>query len=213
MSCVQWLVMQTNSFRCGNLFAVLAGITFASVAFNARSEAKIVYTPVNVTTAGNGHMQVDVNHDGLKDFAIQAAVAGVYCGTGGGGVHAVVTVTPTTGDGVVANAGNAAALASGVSVGPPLTFYKYQALMTNSLLSRGCGSYRYGSWCSGYAYSCRKTAYLGLKFLVNGQTHYGWAYVTISANIFGGSLSTTLQGFAFETIAGQGIKTGQTSGT
>src|SRR5205823_5996531 len=149
----------------------------------------------------NGHIKIDLNHDGTRDFDIQAAASGVYCGTGSGGVHAVVTVTPNTGDGVVASGGNAAALASGIRVGPGVAFYKSQALMTNSLLSRGCGSYRYGNWCSGYAYACSRTAYLGLEFLVNGQIHYGWAYVSVSASIFNG-LSVTLKGYAYETIAG-----------
>jgi hypothetical protein len=184
---------------------------FVSMASNTRSEAKIIYTAVTKTPV-NGHIKVDVNHDGIKDFDIQAAVAAVYCGTGSGGIHAVVTVLPATGDAVVANLGNATALDTGVRVGPALTFYKYQALMTNSLLSRGCGSYRTGNWCIGYAYSCGRAAYLGLKFLVNGQTHYGWAFVTVNASIFNG-LRVTLEGFAYETIAGQGITTGQTSGT
>ena len=98
------------------------------------------------------------------------------------------------------------------SVSSQFTFYKYQSLMTNFLLSRGCGSYRNGNWCSGYVYSCSKTAYLGLKFLVNGQTHYAWAYVTISGSLRSG-LSVRLRGFAYETIAGHAINTGQTSGT
>jgi len=178
---------------------------------SSRSEAKVIYRAVDVTV-NNGHIKIDLNHDGTRDFDIQAAASGVYCGTGSGGVHAVVTVTPNTGDGVVASGGNAAALASGIRVGPGVAFYKSQALMTNSLLSRGCGSYRYGNWCSGYAYACSRTAHLGLEFLVNGQIHYGWAYVSVSASIFNG-LSVTLKGYAYETIAGHSILTGQTSGT
>ena len=186
-------------------------VALSVLAVPTRSEAKIVYTPVDVTV-NSGHIKIDVNHDGVKDFDIQAAFSGVACGIGHG-VHGVVTVTPTAGDGVVVTGGTwAAALGTGVSVSPQFTFYKYQSLMTNFLLSRGCGSYRNGNWCSGYAYSCSKTAYLGLKFLVNGQTHYAWAYVTISGSLRSG-LSVRLRGFAYETIAGHAITTGQTSGT
>jgi len=193
---------------------LIAALTFAAsvLAVSTRSEAKIVYTAVDVT-ANSGHIKFDLNHDGIKDFDIQAAANAVYCGTGGG-VHGVVTITPTTGNGVVVSGGFlAAALGSGISVGPALAFQKYQSLMTNFLLSRGCGgSYRDGNWCSGFIYYCSRTAYLGLKFVVNGQTHYGWAYVIVSGSITSG-LTVTLRGFAYETIAGYAITTGQTSGT
>jgi hypothetical protein len=193
---------------------IIAALTFGVclLAVPTQSEAKIVYTAVDVSV-NSGHIKIDLNHDGTKDFDIQAAASSVYCGTGSGGIHAVVTIAPNTGDGVVVSGGtSAAALASGVSVASGLAFDKYQSLMTNSLLSRGCGSYRNGNWCSGYAYSCSKTAYLGLKFLINGQTHYGWAYVTVSGSLFSG-LTVTLRGFAYDTIAGHAITTGQTSGT
>ena len=175
MSSAKWLFTRQHT-----LFATFAPITFVSVVLNARSEAEIVYTAVDVTMGGSGYMEVDLDHNGIKDFDIQAAGTEVSCGSTSGGVHVVITTTPTTGNGVVANVGNAAALASGVRVGPALTFYDSQTLMTNSLLTRGCNSYRYGEWCSRYSYSCGKSAYLGLKFMVNGQTylmdgHMSWS--------------------------------------
>jgi len=192
---------------------IIATLTFAVsiLTVPTQSEAKVVYTAVDVTV-NSGHIKFDINHDGIKDFDIQAAISAVACGATGNGVHGVVTVTPTAGDGVVSGGTWAAALASGVSVASGLAFDKYQSLMTNFLLSRGCGSYHNGNWCSGYAYSCSRTAYLGLKFLINGQSHYGWAYVTVSGSVFSG-LTVTLRGYAYETIAGHAITTGQTSGT
>src|SRR5205823_13692186 len=104
---------------------VIVTLTFAITVLmiSSRSEAKVIYSAVDVTV-NNGHIKIDLNHDGTRDFDIQAAASGVYCGTGSGGVHAVVTVTPNTGDGVVASGGNAAALASGIRVGPGVAFYK-----------------------------------------------------------------------------------------
>ncbi len=214
MSCFEWTFTRwANSLRHGNLFATLAAITLVSVAFNVPSEAKIVYTSVSTTLTGSGHIKIDLNHDGIKDFDIQSAVSLIYCG--GHEIHGVVTVKPTTGDGVVASGTHAAALASGIQVGPTQSFFSnYQSLMTNFLFTRGCGHlpYRYGNWCSGTTfYSCSGAGYLGLRFLVNGQMHYGWAYVTVKGGVSG--LSVTLKSFAYETIAGRGITTGQTSGT
>src|SRR5947209_6710238 len=84
--------------RLTRLLAVVAFLSFA-----ARVEAKIVYTPVNATLSGSGHFAIDVNHDGIRDFYIQATSAPIYCGTGGGGIGGKVTITPATGNGVVAN--------------------------------------------------------------------------------------------------------------
>jgi len=55
-----------------------------------------------------------------------------------------------------------------------------------------------------------------LEFQIEGKTHYGWAYVEVAATgpsgVKPGTLHTTLIGFAYETIPGQAIKTGETSG-
>ena len=48
--------------------------------------------------------------------------------------------------------------------------------------------------------------YLGLEFQINGQTHYGWAELST----YGRTGVNFLYGFAYETIAGKGIQTGQT---
>jgi hypothetical protein len=194
--------------------AVLIASCALTTIFAKPAAAKIVYTPVNTTLTGGGHIKIDLNHDGVKDFDIQAAVSLVACGFGHG-LHGVVTITPTTGDGVIASGTQAAALVSGISVGPTGTFSNSPSLMTNFFFSRGCGSsYLYGNWCHrSAAYGCSGTGYLGLRFLFNGQTHYGWAYVTVTGGLFNGpALSVTLKSFAYETIAGRSITTGQTSG-
>lgn len=194
--------------------AVLIASCALTMIFVKPASATIVYTPVNTTLTGSGHIKIDLNHDGIKDFDIQGAAAGLYCGTGGGGVHGVVTITPTTGDGEIASGTNATPLVSGISVGPNGAFSNSGSLMTNFLLGRGCGSmYLYGNWCHrSAAYRCAGAGYLGLRFLINGQVHYGWAYVTVTGGLLGPALSVTVKSFAYETIAGRGITTGQTSG-
>ena len=56
--------------------------------------------------------------------------------------------------------------------------------------------------------------YLGFKFQINGETHYGWARLTV--NFHGGPLKVRtweahLTGYAYETVAGQAIAAGETS--
>jgi hypothetical protein len=55
-----------------------------------------------------------------------------------------------------------------------------------------------------------KHRYLGLKFKIKGQFHFGWARiaVTTARNNF----TATLTGYAYETIPGKGIIAGKTKG-
>jgi hypothetical protein len=52
--------------------------------------------------------------------------------------------------------------------------------------------------------------YLGLKFLIKGKTHYGWARLNVT--ISGDVINATLTGYAYETVAVKAIITGKTQG-
>ena len=56
--------------------------------------------------------------------------------------------------------------------------------------------------------------YLGLKFTINGKTHYGWARLNVSFQINQGrgTLKATLTGYAYETIPNKAIVAGRTKG-
>jgi hypothetical protein len=55
-----------------------------------------------------------------------------------------------------------------------------------------------------------KQAYLGLKFVIKGKTHFGWARVKGNFNSF--PYTATLTGYAYETIPNKPIITGKTKG-
>jgi len=55
-----------------------------------------------------------------------------------------------------------------------------------------------------------RNRYLGLKFEINGQIHYGWARLSVQRQQY--HLTATLTGYAYETIPNTEIKAGQTSG-
>jgi peptidoglycan hydrolase-like protein with peptidoglycan-binding domain len=56
-----------------------------------------------------------------------------------------------------------------------------------------------------------KNRYLGLKFSVNGETHYGWARLNVSFRA--PHITATLTGYAYETEANKAIDAGQTKET
>lgn len=178
--------------------AVLAAVGLLSLAWPA--EAKVVYTPVNVTISGNGSISLDLNHDGITDFVIRSVSLVTVCGDRGGLIGST-KITPKTGNGIVVSHLNfAELLGSGIPIGAGADFYKAQAVVTQFFL------------CSSGTHTA--DGYLGLEFQINGQTHYGWARVAIYAyyTYFRHVMRTTLLDFAYETIPGLAIKTGQTSG-
>jgi len=55
-----------------------------------------------------------------------------------------------------------------------------------------------------------KLAYLGVKFLIKGKTHFGWARVKVDTQQK--PFAATLTGYAYETIPGKPIIAGATKG-
>jgi hypothetical protein len=64
----------------------------------------------------------------------------------------------------------------------------------------------YGPWLNGG--KGVKNRYLGIRFQIKGQVHYGWARMTVTTTQR--SFTATLTGYAYETIPGKPIIAGQT---
>jgi probable HAF family extracellular repeat protein len=171
---------------------------FAMLAITA--QASIVYTPVNVTLPTNGFYAIDLNHDGIADFTFQTESGFAICPGGAERYHTRLRVRPTTGG--IMGTRDADALQSGIQIDSGQTFWGSTALMYEKYFGPGCGQFDPGQW------SNVRLLYLGLEFQVNGQIHYGWAQLTTNSS----TGVDTLYGFAYETVAGQPIKTGQRFG-
>lgn len=196
------------------LFSYAAAASAAGVSLFAATqsaEAKIVYTAANITVPANSSVKLDVNNDGIADFSFYFYAYGprrVPLGY----FEDAVTIDPSKTGNEVWNVQSskgtecAAALPSGVKVGVGAAFGANELLL----------------WASaGTAYSipdprCKfaslpRGAYLGLKFLINGETHYGWAHVTVTSSANLGK-KAVITGYAYETVPNQPIFTGKTSG-
>jgi hypothetical protein len=57
-----------------------------------------------------------------------------------------------------------------------------------------------------------KQAYLGLKFVIKGKTHFGWARLKVSVDPLKLSITAILTGYAYETTPGKPIIAGATKG-
>jgi hypothetical protein len=98
----------------------------------------------------------------------------------------------------------AAALNKGVSVAAKSPFHQGPEPLWMFVSVYDTGSHTsFGPWLN-----VRGQRYLGLKFVVNGKTHYGWARVKIDRP----TDHMTLTGYAYETIPNKPIITGATKG-
>jgi hypothetical protein len=187
------------------LAASAAGV--GALAFTQPAWAEIVYTNVNTPVILNGGpLMLDLNNDGIADFKL----TNFSYLTEGIGTFFLAIAPAQSGNGVLPITSNqkivAAALSSGHDIGAKNSFLKNNAqlYMARNKFNTARGSY-YGQWLS------VEYAYLGLKFVINGQPHYGWAQVKFGST--GGFLSASLSGYAYETIANHPIKAGEKSGT
>jgi hypothetical protein len=51
--------------------------------------------------------------------------------------------------------------------------------------------------------------YLALKFVIEGKIHLGWARLSVSCPLRSLAVTATLTGYAYETVPGKAIRTGQ----
>jgi len=58
-----------------------------------------------------------------------------------------------------------------------------------------------------------KNRYLGMKFLIKGKPHFGWARLNASCSPKVGGVTGLLTGYAYETIPNKPIVTGKTKGS
>lgn len=170
------------------------------VAIVVPASASISYTPVNFVIPNNGAYGIDFNHDGIKDFWIGSFFGRTLCGLRGG-VHGSANVSPVnSGSGVILTGVFAAALPAGSPVGPAQSFVQRQTQLM--FFNFGCGGGSGGNWLD------VSNHYLGLEFQIGGQTHYGWAELSVNGSDHG--LTTIVVGFAYETDPDTEIITGQT---
>jgi|HubBroStandDraft_2_1064218.scaffolds.fasta_scaffold71618_2 hypothetical protein len=161
--------------------------------------AEVVYTPANLTLK-QGITPLDINNDGVNDFRFYR---------GGYGHGSRLFILQQDAKNLVFNSAtfNAAPLPSGARIGPKGAFNEdedkawFMAGWSEGL--SGISSRSDGPWKQA------QSTYLGLKFSVNGETHYGWARMTVNAKT---GIVATLTGYAYETIPNKPILAGQTSG-
>ena len=191
-----------NSVLDKRLLGYAAAATAAL--FSQSAEGKIVYTAANTNIPTNTLVPLDLNNDGVKDFQFYFFFFQDARKLPEGQFSSGLEIYPETGNSVwaaqTAKFVCAAALPAGVEVGKNRPFSgDYLPLWQ-----------KFGSYTRGASGRCpwasrHHGAFLGLKFYISGELHYGWAHVTVGS-------TNVLDGYAYETVPNQAIDTGKTSG-
>ena len=199
-----------------NLLAYAAAATGAVLVSAAPSAgAQIVYTPSNTPFPLNHQNQgpvfttLDLNNDGVPDFTFAMSSTAHFSSIGyTTRFKLYMKVVPDqTGNEVVQGslAPTASAVPAGVTIGPKEKFVA-DGYMVHQVYSRqGQINQSSGTW------QPVEFAYIGLKFMINGQVHYGWARVKFPYPY--GYKYPSIYGYAYESTPNTPIVTGQTSGT
>lgn len=185
--------------------ASAAGI--AVLALSPAAAARIVYTPAHESLVG---LTLDLNHDGKGDVQFNQNVNA----TTSVGMQSI-WVGPTSSSAqrlnkVVATPKNldAVALRAGSRIGPDRQFETHGVIYGDVIYRNPPHTVWFGQWGNGG--KGLKDRYLGIKFTINGQFHYGWA--RISTTVTGDQSTSLLTGYAYETVPNKPILAGKTKG-
>jgi len=191
------------------LAASAAGVGMLALARPA--EGKIIYTKTNKYIGPNTTLHLDLNHDSVADFDLKDTFSAWSYSSAG-----LLAVLPDRQKNAiwghtVQRTAYASALWANVKVGPKGQFLAGAGGMASEYFAGGRGRpafpYGNGPWAN------VTNRYLGLKFVIKGQTHFGWARLNVTLGSGNSQVTATLTGYAYETVANRPILTGKERGT
>ena len=191
-----------------NMYALAAGAAGVSLAaLTSPANAEIVYTPAHVSILGpRGFYHLDLNHDGVVDFTIanttNYTTDQAFWDLFAKGPPGNSIVGTFVGQGFPASAH---AFFAGAQIGPGKHFFPGAAKLATFYYGGG-GNSSHGNWVN------VTSRYLGVKFQIGGQTHYGWARFSVKVTKSPINIFAELTGYAYETVPNMPIIAGKTSG-
>jgi hypothetical protein len=180
-----------------SIAAAAAGVGLLALAQPA--EAEVLYAR-RIIPIGSTPVSIDFNRNGAADFQFQRNSYSVYHE----GAFVTASVRSPAGGGVVGELGGgprgdfyASALDRGTKIGPLVHFNSGGGAVIERAIQPFCfcssGTIElFGNW---FEVSNR---YLGVKFLIDGDTHYGWVRLTVTSGE--GIFTAQIDGYAYETI-------------
>jgi len=191
-------------------YALVAGAACVGVLGSAAMSSAQVIQPQLPPTSGYQSLAIDLNGDSLVDFTLYDFWSRSFQGSSTGIASRVLEVGGNTGAGVVGLKRHAAALTYGSVIGSSRSFQgaSVQRVKMAKVSWFVCGSscssrFGTGEWLN------VQNKYLGLKFAINGETHYGWARLSTSSTERPARIKARLTGFAYEATPNLPILAGE----
>jgi hypothetical protein len=172
---------------------------------SATAVARIVYTPAHIKLGRNTQVLVDLNHDGIADFRVFNNFSNF-----GNRISYRLFVShysmPTSFLGDLASK-HPTPLSASARIGPKQHFSVAATSMAHFYTYSGRITHSSGPWKN------VKNRYVGVQFRIKGETHYGWARLSVTMHRDGTyGISAVLTGYAYETVANRPIIAGKTKG-
>jgi hypothetical protein len=196
------------------ILAAASGVTM--LALTPGAEAKVVYTPTNQKLPLNATFALDLNGDGIPDFNFFASTftggalrAETFTSNSDAGLTVAGAVQSNQAWGVL---GFVSALPAGVKIGGHGKFAASHVFLGLVAGTDGEPPSYFGQWAPKNGNV--KNHYVGLTFVIDGETHFGWARFNVQIRQpLHGKAQAVLTGYAYETVANAPIIAGETSGT
>jgi hypothetical protein len=198
--------MDKNLQKKLKAYSITAGSLTAAVA----AQGQIIHTDVipDLVIDSGAVYALDVNNDATAEFSLYATT---YTDSASGGIYgySILQVEPPAANAVLGNLFAStyplpSALNAGDSIRPGATDWKdgsvNSGLQYLAVVTPPPGP-AYGNWPG------INDKYIGMRFVVGAQTHYGWARLSVSAD---GS-AITIKEYAYNSTPGAGITAGQTT--
>lgn len=183
-----------------NYSAVASAAGVGALAMSLPANADIVYTNAHIRV--NHNTVLDLNHDGVNDFRFTGSRKTRFPSS-----SAVLSVLGETSGDQVFGGSYVSALQAGATIGASGKFPGAPRIVRVHD-RHGLSSYLfdYGPWHSN-PYGIRHR-YIGFKFTINGETHYGWARMNLHTENRA-IITPIITGYAYETEANKSLRAGQ----
>ncbi|GAB4254368.1 MAG: hypothetical protein Kow0079_10590 [Vicingaceae bacterium] len=195
--------LQSRLKKYGTLAASVVGVAAID-----NADAQVVYTDVNpdqtFSTSGDSY-NLDLNGDAIVDFTLKFDINTYSSGAYTANIVQIVNGTgnQNLGQGAPGNNWNyPSVLSSGDTIGSAGPWIS-GANVVSGLASYWVGSGSYGYWGG------QSMKFLGLKFDIGGNTHYGWARVSVASQATG----FTIHDYAYESTPNTEIIAGNMGST
>jgi hypothetical protein len=190
-----------------SLAAAVAGVSMLALVQPAAGEVVVTKKTIHLPLANGGVIEpikISMANNGVDNFKFSFYTDQSYRHLEVGGASLGDQLQVGTGPAFDVYFG---ALPRGAKIGPniPSSFFNVGGIVEISLGNGPSNRIFFGDWGGS-----PQNRYLGVRFPINGEVHYGWIRLTVTTNPDPHTpvMSATITGYAYETVANKAIKAG-----